>query len=68
MKVPAASPTMLSLLTKSLVSSAGVLQVLLPAESRVVSWAVTGWPAALVVLPSQMTTASPAPSIAVLPT
>src|ERR1700733_2425683 len=45
MKVPAASPTTLSLLTKSLVSSDGVLQVLLPAGSRVVSWVVISWPA-----------------------
>jgi hypothetical protein len=66
MKVPAESPTTLSLLTKSLVSSVGVLQVLPPAGSRVVSWVVTCWPAALVALPSHRTTASPAPSIAVL--
>ena len=44
-----------------------MLQLLLPAVSRVVSCVVTGWPAALVVLPSHRTTTSPAPSIAVLP-
>jgi hypothetical protein len=66
-KVRVASPTTLSPLTKSLVSSAGVVQALLPAGSRVVSWVVTRWPAALVALPSQRTTTSSAPSIAVLP-
>lgn len=41
MKVPAASPTTLPLLTKSLVSTAGVLQILLPAGAWPVLFSAT---------------------------
>ncbi len=54
-KVPAASATTLSLLTESLVRTAGVPQMLPPAGSRVASSVLTGWPSALVVLPSHKT-------------